>query len=166
MIIRLKQDKLYEEFIKNKDRKHLIINGANYYIHTNTVDIVCDLGGIQFDVRNITTDRIAIKGYGHVEIDSCRANLVEPYIQNRWGRFLLKNSQVNELRIDLDKIRSPWTIENCAIEVENLTGSSTYRVDLSKSEAKIINWIPKNQDAQLMVTLKGDTASVVFAASD
>jgi hypothetical protein len=46
--------------------------------------------------------------------------------------------------------------------VEHLTGSGTHRVDLPKSEAKIMNWHPKNKDAQLTVTLKGDTASVML----
>jgi hypothetical protein len=76
--------------------------------------------------------------------------------------FLLTNSQAKELSIDLDQIEGDWQIENCDIEVKNLTGSKKHNVSLSKNEAKIINWIPKNQDAELTVTLKGDTAKIVF----
>ena len=162
LIIRLKPGVLYEQYVDERKGKFFLINDINYFVHTNTVDVICNMAEIKVDVRNITTEKINIHTYGNVEIDSCRVEFVEPDIQNNSGRFLLKNSQVNELRIDLDKIGRAWQIENCAIEVENLTGSGKHNVVLTNSEAKIMNWHPKNKDAQLTVTLKGDTASVLF----
>ena len=83
-------------------------------------------------------------------------------MRNSPNQFLLKNSQVKELNIDLDQIGNTWIIENCDIEVENLTGSNKHSVSLPKSEAKLMHWMPKNKDAQLTVTLYGDTARVEF----
>ena len=163
LIIRLKMDELYEQHYPNKETKSGILyalDGANFFIHSNTVDVICNLYGIKLDIRNMETDRIKINTYGEVTIDSCQVNLIEPSMHRR--KFLLTNSQVKELNIDLDRIGYGWQIENCDIEVENLTGSGKYRTDLAMSEAKTMNWLPKSKDAQLTVTLHGDTAKVMF----
>ena len=149
--------------IKVKERPGMgyILDGVNYTIYSNIVDIVCNINNIKVEIRNIKTDIIKIITQSEIFVDSCQANLIEPYMINNWRKFSLKNSQVKELNIDLDLMRN-WQVENCEIEVENLTGSGTHRVTQPKSEAKIMNWIPKNQDAQLVVTLLGDTAKVIF----
>jgi hypothetical protein len=164
LIIRLKMDELYEQHYPNKETKSGILyalDGANFFIHSNTVDVICNMYGIELDIRNMETDRIKINTYDDVTIDSCHTNLIKPTM-SKGGRFLLKNSQVKELNIDLDQIGYGWQIENCDIEVENLTGSGKHRTDLAMSEAKSMNWLPKSKDAQLTVTLHGDTAKVIF----
>ena len=167
LIIRLNTSALYEQYMTNKDKEENTystntIDGINFFAHTNNIDVICNVSGIKTDVRNIITDKININTNGEIEIDSCQANLVEPYIKSNSRRFLLKNSQVKELNIDLDQIGTSWKIENCDIEVENLTGSGNRRISFPKIETKIMNWIPKDKDAQLTVTLYGDTASIVF----
>ena len=168
LIIRLKTDKLYERYVKNREEASFfsnsfrIISGVNFFAHPNTVDIVCNVDRIKVDIRNITTDKIRIQTVGDIEIDSCQVEIIESYARKNWPSFLLKNSQVKELNIDLDQTGRSWKIENCEIEVENLTGSGNHSVVLPKSEAKIMNWIPKDKDAKLTVTLYGDTARIVF----
>ena len=159
LIIQINTDKLYEQY--KKEVNWQVIEDINYFLYTNTVDVICNLSGIKVDIRNMETERIKINTYGDINIDSCQTNLIEPYM-NKGRKFLLKNSQVKELNIDLDKIGSTWLIENCNIDVENLTGSGNHRTNLSKSEAKTMNWIPKNADARLTVNLQGDTAKVMF----
>ena len=165
LIIRLQIKDLHEKYVANKPRKvsHLyVIEGFNFYVHTNTVDIISNLNGVSIDVRNIKTDKININTYGNAYIDSCQTGVIEPHVRGWHKSFRLKNSQVKELNIDLDLMAGNWTVENCDIEVENLTGSGKYDVQLPKSEAKIMNWIPKDKDAKLNVTLYGDTARIVF----
>ena len=161
LIIRLKMDEQYLSDQKTNRRTLYALGGANFFIHPSTVDVICNLSGIKVDIRNMETERIKINTSGEVTIDSCQANLIEPSM-NRWWAFSLKNSRVRELTVDLDQIGRLGLIENCDIEVKNLTGSGNHRTDLSKSEAKTMNWIPKNKDAQLVVTLHGDTAKVMF----
>ena len=163
LIIRFKMDEFLDKYANRV--KWITVSGVNISAYTNTVDVICSVSGIKVDVRNIVTDKINIHTSGEIEIDSCQANLIEPYMQNKSRRFLLKNSQVKILNIDLDQMGNTWQIENCDIEEENLTGSNRHSVNLSKSEAKIMNWIPKDKDAWLTVTLYGDTASIVFPAN-
>jgi len=153
LIIRLKINEIREKY------KNTLIEGFNFFVHTNTVDVLCNINGIKVDVSNITTDKIHIKTTGHIEIDSCQVNLIELYDISDSRSFLFKNSKIKELNIDFDQMGS-WKIENCEIEVLNLTGSKRHNVSLTPSEAKIMNWIPKNEDAQLTVTLRGDTARI------
>ena len=164
LIIRLKVDELYEQYVTSRVPKHLfcVIEGFNFFIHTNTVDVISDMVGMQVDVRNIKTDKIKIQANSAIAIDSCQTNLIAPRMRNSPYQFLLTNSQVKELNIDLDQMGDTWTIKNCDIEVENLTGSNKHSVSLPKGEANIMHWMPKNKDAQLTVTLYGDTASVEF----
>jgi hypothetical protein len=53
-------------------------------------------------------------------------------------------------------------VENCTVETENITGSGNHSIWLTKDESKKINWIPKNKNAKLNVTLPGDTTQFVF----
>ena len=162
LIIRLKIDELYKKYITAPNRIGMyMLHGVNFFIHPHTVDVICNIGGIKVDIRNIKTDIIHTNTNGGITIDSCQVNLIEPNMNKR-GRLLLTNSQVKELNIDLDNVGNTWQIVNCDIEVENLTGGGQHRVTLPKSEAKIMNWLPKNKSAQLTVTLQGDTARVVF----
>ena len=165
LIIRFKIKDLYDKYAENISRnKHLSsrIGGFNLSVHTNTVDIISNLSGIKTDVRNIETDKIKINTSGDIYIDSCQADIIEPYIRGNRKKFELKNSQVKELNTDLDCMANNWKVENCDIEVENLTGNGTHNIVLPKSKAKVLTWIPKNKNAALNVTLYGDTARIVF----
>ena len=164
LIISLKTDELRDKFFPERETqsRHHTIYDVYFFMHTNTVDVICNLDGIQVEVQNIIADTIRINTGGNIVIDSCRANIIEPTMRRNWKSFLLTNSQVKELNIDLDKTGNSRQIRNCDIEVENLTGSGNHRTDLTKNEAKIMNWIPKDNDAQLTVTLHGDTTQIVF----
>jgi hypothetical protein len=163
LVIRLKTDELYEPYITVPKRKAMAytLYGVNFLIHTNTVDVICNIDRMNIEVWNIKTNHIKINASGRITIDSCQADRIEPHGKANRKRFSLTNSQVKELNIDLDKIEY-WHVENCDIEVKNLTGSGNHSVRLPKSEAKLMNWIPKSTEARLTVTLYGDTAIVVF----
>ena len=160
LIIRLKMKELNDRY-SISEYIYTKIDGVDFYVHTNAVDIKTDLSGIDIDIRGIKTDKIKINASGKLNIEDCQANIIEPYMEGYRRAFSLKNSQIKELKMDLD-IMDSWIVENSDIEVENLTGSKTHSVQLSKNEAKVVNWIPKNEDAKLNVTLLGDTARIVF----
>ena len=164
LIIRLKLEGLIKQYdpIKSKNKHVLhILDGVNFVMHPNTVDVISNINGIEIDIRNMKTDRIDISTPGEVSIDSCQVGRINP-IMRGWRLFRIKNSQVKELNIDLDQMERNWQVENCVIEVENRTGSGNYIDHLPKGAAKNVNWIPKNKDAQMTMTLRGDTARIVF----
>ena len=164
LTIRLKMKDLYEKYDAISQNKNSLfsIYEFNLSVNTNTVDINNNLSEVDIDIRNIKTDKVKINTSGKLNIDSCQVDIIEPHIRDEHKKFRLKNSQVKELKIDLDYMTSNWMVSNCDIEVENLTGSDSHNVELPKSEAKVMNWIPKNKDAKLSVTLRGDTARIVF----
>lgn len=139
---------------------YTVVSGVNMYLYTDIVNIKNDRNGTTTEINNIKTDHIKVNSCGSVHIHSCKAITVEPVIRN-YNDFSLKESTVKYLNIDLDQIGS-WYVENCNIEVENLTGSNYNNVQLPKSEARVMNWLPKNKDSQLQLTLYGDTARVTF----
>ena len=165
LFIWLKMDEVYEqheESISAIEKRGMAyaLDGFNFYLHTNLVDIVCDIDKIKIDIQNIKTDIINVRSFGEISIDSCQANLIETYSRH-WKTTLIKNSKVKELSIDLDVIKN-WKTEGCEIEILNLTGSGKHSVLFTENTTKVTNWIPKNKEAQLMVTLHGDTARIVF----
>jgi len=160
LIIRLKTKEIHDKYSEKKnEKKYLIrqISGFNFSANINAVNVISNLD-IKIDVKNITTDKISINTRGEIVIDSCKADIIEP-ITN--CKLKLKNSQVKELNIDLD-VMGNFEVENCNIEVENLTGGKYHHVQQPKSEARTVNWLPKNKEARLQVLLLGDTARIVF----
>jgi hypothetical protein len=73
----------------------------------------------------------------------------------------MRHCNIRELNIDLDNTYH-WNVYKCSIGVENLTGSGDCKVSQPKSEASIVNWLPKQPESTLTVTLSGDTASINY----
>jgi len=164
LIIRLKMDELNEKYSIAEKRVGMFyhFDCIKFFIHSNTVDIINNFSGVKIEIKNINTDKIKIHSFGDINIDSCQVDMIKPIVMSRWKSFSITNSKVKELNIDLDNIGKSWQIENCDIEVENLTGNGNHKVNLPKSEAKIINWIPKDKEAELTIKLFGDTAKITF----
>lgn len=102
-------------------------------------------------LNEIKTDSISIYSYRcSVLIDSCNIGSVN--LSGDSPSILTKNSEIKNLYIDLDYIRN-WTVENCKIENEILTGSGSHNNYLSKNECSNMIWIPKTKDASLKVTM-------------
>ena len=162
LFIKINMKQLQDKFgFKNKNGIRRMVSGFVFEANTNNIDVINDFSEINVTVRNIETDKIAITGFGSVYIENCKADVVLPAVKAEYREFKLKDSQVKKLNIDLDNMGN-WFVENCDIEEENLTGSKSSHVQLPKSEAKAMNWLPKNNDAQLSVTLSGDTARIVY----
>jgi len=159
LIIRIKMKDLHDKYLTDKSEpiRHFYtsVDGCNFNIYTNHVDVINKLGGISVELRNIETDRIKIDSKSNALIDQCKAEVVILSGQS----CEISECNVGELNIDTDNISS-WSVRNSDIKVENLTGSrSNMRYTRS---AKTMNWYPKTKDAKLEVILGEDAAQVVF----
>ena len=165
LFIKINQEKLHAKFGVTGNRKYPVsVSGLVFELKTNHVDVINNIDNIGIEIKDIKTDKIRIKSEGGVFIENCKADAVEPQMINDSGfrDFLLKNSQVKKLNIDLDYM-SNWRVENCEIEEENLTGSrDDHHNQLQNSKVKTINWFPKNSDARLNINLPGNTTRIVF----
>ncbi|NDV45902.1 hypothetical protein D0T49_02425 [Paludibacter sp. 221] len=146
----------------SSERTFYSVSGLNFHIPTSSnIDVVCRMNEIATEIKDIKTNNVKISTNGKVLIDSCNINILSPMMNGGRQGFIVKNSKVNELNIDLDYTKT-WNVENSEITTLNLTGSNKNEIQLRKSEIKRANWKPKNKEARLQVTLFGDSATVVF----
>lgn len=143
------------------DKYHSSIEGLSLTIYSHSTDVINKAPRISTRIEGMEADEIKVSSRGSIRIKDCTAKTIRPRTTSH-ASLLLENSRVGTLYIDLDEIRN-WTVKNCDIAVENLTGSSEHSVLQPKSEAREVNWIPKTKDAKLHVTLRADTARIVFS---
>ena len=127
-----------------------VVHDVNYYLNTSVVDIISNTDMVKINIQDIKTDHIKVCTTEEILINSCEAVSVTPSGNN----FKIQNSTIHTLNLDLDKVRG-WNVENCSIQEENLTGSGNHRNTISKSETKVMNWIPKDKDARLNLEIVG-----------
>lgn len=162
LIIRINLTPIYEKYnFSKKEYIYSVVDNVDFELTTNAVDIINNLSGIKIDVKDIKTNNIKFDTSGDIRIDACEAKQLSPFMRSYYKTLEIENSKITNLNIDCDQIGN-WTVKNCDIEVENLTGSNYSNAQLPKSEAKVMNWFPKNKDAKLEITLYGDTARIVF----
>lgn len=162
LMITLGLDRLLKEFQASDTVKILrqmtVLSGALLHLQTQFVDVVNNASSVDVKIANIKADLIKINSM-NIRIDSCEATSVSPFGK---GSFMIRNSTVHSLNVDLDNIGS-WTVENCNIQEENLTGSNQHSVLISKKEAKALNWLPKNKDARLHTEIQGgESVKLIF----
>lgn len=102
------------------------------------------MSGLQLDSLRTYTE-----GEG-VQLDSCSVQVLRVDGDN--ASFAANKSTITHLYLDLDGVNS-WNVDNCVIDTEHLTGSSSHKNDLQKGECKQMIWTPKQADAQLVVTM-------------
>lgn len=156
LTVKVNVEELRKKYL-DTNKYNIVISGLQFNLHTSAVNVVNKLNDVRTEIRNIETDNIDIKTSGDVTIYGC--NTDKAAILS--GSLKIIDSKIKELNLDLDHMRS-WKIENCTIEVENLTGGNNHNIQQPKDEAEKINWLPKNKDARLNVTLYGDTSQIVF----
>ncbi|OJV42889.1 MAG: hypothetical protein BGO29_06905 [Bacteroidales bacterium 36-12] len=166
LLVLINMDKLADRYRGAANKKRFLftlIEGFNFYAYTNSVDIINSdnfLSSISIDVKDITSKHIKVDAFSDINIDNCSAEVINPMGLN--GRCVIKNCRAEELNIDLDNMASSWSVEDCKIEVENLTGSHKKSVWARKGNFKVMNWKPKTKDSELTITLHSDTARIVF----
>lgn len=150
--------RLNKDYQLYKAKGMYLLTGFNLSFSTDsTLQIINRIQTTGLTLKQQQYQRLAIES-NKVSIDSCRIG--DLAISSGCSSFAATNSVIPTLNIDLDRIGS-WTIKDCRIETENLTGGSSHYVDLTKEECQRMNWIPKNEKAELSVRLKGGSPATL-----
>jgi len=153
------KDEAFEKGTKSGSKESITISGLSIRLHTENVNVINKLRGIKTQIDNLETDSIKIYASGEIVIDACKANVIEPLSRQKLS---VTNSSAKAINLDLDQV-SNWSIKDCDIEVQNMTGSKrSYYITLTETEKSKINWAPKNKDAELNIRIKGETATISY----
>ena len=158
--ILIKVDELRKKY-GEEGNKYIHFLGVNIDLHTSNVNVINKVLGFPTEVRNIETDSIRIVSNGNILIESCKAMVIDPVMDESYRKLNVKNSIAQTIHLDLDRIRN-WNMEGCDIEVQNLTGSGKHNIIQHRNEKIKINWYPKNENAELNIKVPGDTVQIVF----
>jgi hypothetical protein len=157
LAVRLKVDALFEKY-REDGKHHILFSGINLYLHTSHVDVINKTRDIPTNIRNVMTDTVKVRSDGDIRIDSCDVRIIEPL---KAQFFKINGCRIGTLNIDLDLVQN-WKVEKSKVGTENFTGSRRHDIILTDNEAKNINWLPKNKDSKLVITLPGDTTGFVL----
>jgi hypothetical protein len=157
LTIKIKVEELSEKYREN-EQTVVSYTGINLYLHTSNVDVINRLFEIPTFIRDIETDTIRVNSKGSVYIESCTVQVIEPL---KVQSFKISDCKINTLNTDLDFVGN-WKVEKCKVETENFTGSGSHNIIPTDNESKNINWLPKNKDSKLNITLQGDTTQFAF----
>ena len=169
LTVKLKMDKVREKFsAREESDKSQRITGRRFivpvinlklYLHSSNVHVINRLNDINTNINNLEADSIKIYSSGEISIAGCKANVIEPESKRQLNVF---NSSAKVINLDLDQV-SNWSIKDCDIEVQNMTGSKrSHNITLTGTEKSKINWAPKNKDAELNIRIKGETATISY----
>lgn len=161
LTIQIKVNELIKKYDGEGSRVHLFFSGINLCLHTSNVNVINKVSGFLTKVSNIETDSIKIDSYGDILIESCKAMVIDPVMNQSHCQLTVKNSVAQTIHLDLDRIKN-WNVEGCDVGVENLTGSGRHNIIQHRSERVKINWFPKNKDAELNIKVPGDTTQIAF----
>jgi len=146
---------------KNNEYSFQAFSGINMYFKTSKLDIINFTKVIPVNIKNIETDSIKITSNGNIRIDSCKALFIDPKLTIDYRNLNVTNSEIKIISLDLDNIRN-WNIENCTIEEEYITGSGKHHITQHRKESTTINWIPKNENAELNIKIPGETTKIII----
>ena len=170
LIVKLNMDKVREKYAAQAETPtkkvaggsvHFqYVSGVNMYMHVSNVHVINKMHDTQVFIKNMTTDSILIQSFGKIRLESCKANVIEPYS----SQITLTNCVAKSLTLDLDRLNE-WKIDNCDIEKRIYTGSRrNHRITTDANDVAAITWLPKNKDAELSLIFKGEAVQIVTQA--
>ena len=134
---------------KNEEWLLLKFSTITLTADSSLVAVHSDLRELSVKLMDLKSDSVSLEA-SSMNVDSCHFRSL--FVKNTGG-LKLRNSQIQNVYLDLDDVPN-WSAANCRIENEYLTGSRKHYNDLNKGECRHLYWKPKNEDAQLRVTLK------------
>jgi len=158
LTIQIKDYELRKKFDKEDSIRYIAFSGVDLCLQISNVNVI-NKSGLLTKVSNIETDSIKIDSNGDILIEFCKANFINP--GTGIGKLTVKNSVVKTIHLDLNRIRD-WNLDECDIEVQNFTGSDKHNITLDRNKTGKINWLPKNENAELNIKVPGDTVQIVF----
>lgn len=155
--ISFKIKELYDHFLKGEKTHRSGIFGVDMTLYVDSsITINNKVPGLESFIRDLKMQDLRVDSWTKINIENSVFNTL-----SITSGFHLKKCKVDTLNVDLDQAAG-WTVENCDIEVENLTGGGNHSVYQTKGESRKVNWYPKHREARLNVELKGDTTNIVF----
>lgn len=109
------------------------------------------IGGMNTKIKRMQADSLTTYSIGgEMCLDSCHIRALNV---DGWAiAFNANQSAIRHLYLDLDGVHK-WTVDQCAIDTEHLTGRGNHRNQLQKGECRQVVWTPKEEDASLSVVL-------------
>lgn len=160
LIIQLNYVEKNIEAILAKNKSNAI--RATFYLYTDSTSKLAirnETDNIETSLKKITLSEATIYSCHKIDVDSCKVDKLN--IAGFYPSVSLQNSKIHIFNIDLENLNR-WTVNNCEINEENLTGDSNHSIHLPKSECKKMTWKGKTKDASLRVSLDSDKASISF----
>lgn len=147
--------------VKYKEENHtsVSIHGIDLRFEIESFDIINNMQNFGLAFENLETDFIKVRSPGDIRIDSCIAQVIEPLVRTQHKKLTMANCKAQKLFLDIDETKN-WNIENSDIKEEYITGSKKHSLIQHRRESGTIIWQPKNKDAQLNVTIQGDTTRI------
>ncbi len=161
LTIGIKVDDLRKKHQKENAGNHTFFEGANLNLYTSNANVINKISAMRTSIQSIETDSIKVTAWGEIQIDSCKATIINPDLKESYRMLTIKNSYAKTINLDLDRIEN-YNIEHCVIEEENLTGSKEHSIVQHRNESGKINWLPKNKEAELNIKIQGDTTQIIF----
>jgi len=160
LLVTLNLRDLSEKY-RNNEHRFQAISGINLHFNISNLDIINNSGTLGLHIKNFETDSIKINSHGNIFIDSCKALFIDPQIINSYKDLGITNCDIKRINLDLDKMHN-WSIGNCNIEEQHLTGSGKHDIKQHRNEASNIMWTPKNKDAELNIKIQGETTQIII----
>ncbi len=164
--IRLKHGDIYKAYADSIGEWDSFVRGVTLTLSINNtnIQIISEIPRFGVVANEMEMDKLSVLA------NECSIVIQESKIGElsasifkggRSGSVYLGKNTINTFNLDLDNVNN-WGVKECQIGTENLTGSGNHNTQQSKSEAKIVNWIPKHKDATMNMSLKGDTTRIEF----
>lgn len=151
--VNVSKDNLSDSY-KKRDWIAMSCSPMTLTVDPSLLAVRSDIRDLTVNLSGITADSLSLAAHA-LKVDSCSLRALS--VQDTY-QFKLLKSQVTDVHLDLDGM-GDWSVNNCRIENEYLTGSDTHYNEWQKSECRHVYWTPKSSKAKLQVVLK-DSASI------
>lgn len=141
-----------------KDNNSEILNEiVALKIYNDNADVDNRIPGLNMKITGMKGNDIKLSSEGTILVKESTFDKLECLK----GNIFLERVSLNYLNLDLDNVHD-WKVNDCKINEENLSGSRSHYIVTPKSETKVLNWHPKNKEANLNVKISGGNARLEF----
>ena len=154
LIFNISSDALPGELSKKK-QLYFELLAMKLTADSSLVAVSSEARGLKLRLCNMKADSVALNVYAYsLKVDSCDLRSLSV---KKAATLELVNSRIGNTYLDLDDV-SRWSVTNCKLDNEYLTGSRNHRNELQKGECRQMHWMPKNKDARLSVTFNEEVS--------
>lgn len=139
----------------NKEWIFMKVSEMKLTADSSLVAVSSGVRGLKLQLLNMKADSVALSADAYfMRVDSCD---LRSFSVNNVAELQLMHSRISNVYLDLDSVHG-WSVTDCQIENEYLTGSGSHHNELQKGECRQMYWTPKSKDAQLRVTFNEEAS--------